>query len=191
MDIQLINKSKVKVVISPIEMELYQIQFESINQKNIYTKELFSDILAKIKEEFSLDLSEEKLFIEAYSSEEKGCILYIKVIKNKIANLKVENQVLACKINDKNQLSQLCKALENKFNQYILTSQIYKEKDDFFTEECYLLLEILENQVNKKALLSFLCEFCEIIIDDEIVISYIKEHFDCEIEDNAVKINLS
>lgn len=77
MHIELISKSTVKIIISASELDSYGLNYDMIQTESTETRTLISDILSQLLLIKNIDLSKEKLYIEAFSDKSGGCLMYI------------------------------------------------------------------------------------------------------------------
>lgn len=78
--IEPLDDKTVKVVLSKNDMEGYRLTYEEMDYNNPDTRRVILRLIEQIKKEVAIDLSQGKLFIEAFPYADGGCILYVNVL---------------------------------------------------------------------------------------------------------------
>lgn len=79
MKIEIVDEKTIKVSLSKADMDSLNVCYDELDYKNPLTKKMIVSVLDIIKSRCDLNLSEEKLFIEAFPYIDGGCILYIRI----------------------------------------------------------------------------------------------------------------
>lgn len=80
MKIEPLDDKTVKVVLSKVDMDGFQLTYEEMDYKNPETKRVILKLIDEIRNQVDIDLSQGKLFIEAFPYADGGCILYVNVL---------------------------------------------------------------------------------------------------------------
>lgn len=80
MKIEPLDDKTVKVVLSKVDMDGFQLTYEEMDYQNPETKRVILHLIDEIRDQVDIDLSEGKLFIEAFPYADGGCILYVNVL---------------------------------------------------------------------------------------------------------------
>ncbi len=73
----MISDSKLKIMLTPQDMEYYELCNEEIDYDNTETRRAFWQILDEVKHKTGFDAAGEKVFIQLYPSKEGGCEMYV------------------------------------------------------------------------------------------------------------------
>ena len=83
MELILINESKLKVMLTPADMESYAITCDTIDYENTETRRAFWNILDEAKHKTGFDAASDRVFIQVYPSKNGGCEMYVtKLLHN-------------------------------------------------------------------------------------------------------------
>ncbi len=80
MQIDMLAGNTVKITLAPSDMTGYNISYEDISGKSRDTKLMLSKLIAAIREKNQIDLSGERLLVEAFPKNDGGCMLYISCL---------------------------------------------------------------------------------------------------------------
>ena len=80
MELLLISDSKLKVMLSPKDMEQYEITCENIDYDNTETRRAFWSILNQAKHQTGFDAAADRIFIQVYPSRGGGCEIFVTKI---------------------------------------------------------------------------------------------------------------
>lgn len=80
MQIDMLAGNTVKITLAPSDMTGYNISYEDISGKSHDTKLMLSKLIAAIREKNRIDLSGERLLVEAFPKSDGGCMLYISCL---------------------------------------------------------------------------------------------------------------
>lgn len=139
MRIDVLANNTVKITLNRIDMTEYDVDFDSLSQKNPDTKRLLVELLTIIRLEKNLDFTDGRLFIEAFPRNDGGCMLYISCLKklNEKNNPKtiqkesksIYKSQLICEVEGINSLIQLCVHLDTEKESF--KSSIYTHEDKY------------------------------------------------------------
>ena len=90
MEFILINENKIKVMLSPCDLEEFDIEAEELDYTNTDTKRVFWDILSRAKHSTGFDTDGQRVLVQLYPSRHGGCEIFV----TKIANEENEEQNL-------------------------------------------------------------------------------------------------
>lgn len=77
MDMILISNQKLKIMLSPDDMNEYEISCETIDYDNTETRRVLWNILDLAKHKTGFDAAHEKVYIQVYPSRGGGCELFV------------------------------------------------------------------------------------------------------------------
>ena len=188
MELIIIDESKVKVMLSPIDMRHFELNASDMDYENRHTRMALKAILQEVRQKSGLDVTGDKMLVQVYPSRDGGCEMFITRLSPPSGNcafpksltlLSAQNSVF--RFDNFEHLLAVCRALHK--SGYELESAVYQKEDGVW----YLHLQ--ENcQKSEKGTfgaLSFALEFGE-YFGESIALAYIKEHFSCVIEKDAV-----
>jgi len=184
MELILINDSKLKVMLTPADMESYAITCDTIDYENTETRRAFWNILDEAKQKTGFDAASDRVFIQVYPSKNGGCELYVTKLlhndneRNTAITVKSNNSVskeVFC-FNDMKSLLAVCRQLA--VSGYIGESSAFS---DAAVNGYYLTI------AEQKNLYSFITEYGE-RRNSEFFGAYLSEHCVCICEGNAVGV---
>ncbi len=183
MVIETISSNTIKIILNENDMSLYDISFDKLDRSNPETKRLLIDLIDNIKDEKNIDLSSERLFVEAFPKDDGGCLLYLSILNS---NVKVTPEksslynTLICKIDSPEVLLSVTSKIYEMFNHILHNSELY------YSDGTYQLILQIFKKADKK-LKTILGEFCQISGNGEIEASAIREHYTCIFPINAIE----
>ena len=183
MVIEIISSNTIKIILNENDMSLYDISFDKLDRSNPETKRLLIDLIDNIKDEKNIDLSSERLFVEAFPKDDGGCLLYLSILNS---NVKVTPEksslynTLICKIDSPEVLLSVTSKIYEMFNHILHNSELY------YSDGTYQLILQIFKKADKK-LKTILSEFCQISGNGEIEASAIREHYTCIFPINAIE----
>ncbi len=183
MVIEIISSNTIKIILNENDMSLYDISFDKLDRSNPETKRLLIDLIDNIKDEKNIDLSSERLFVEAFPKDDGGCLLYLSILNS---NVKVTPEksslynTLICKIESPEVLLAVTTKIYEMFNHILHNSELY------YSDGTYQLILQIFKKADKK-LKTILGEFCQISGNGEIEASAIREHYTCIFPINAIE----
>ena len=165
-------------------MEKYGIIYEKIDYNDKKTRQFVVSLLYKLKKSSQIDTAQSKIFIEAFQTEEKGCVLYLNIVSEKTINhiLKTETKnPLITQFEDMHDLKQMLKnSLFQRYINTIFKSELYYKNNTF-------ILIIYSCCKQPKKLSACLLEHGTRMEDGELNKKLIKEHSDLVINSNAIE----
>lgn len=87
MELLLISDSKLKVILTPEDMEYYDISCETLDYENSETRRAFWNILADAKQKTGFDAATDKVFVQIFPSKFGGCEMFITKMDKKASAL--------------------------------------------------------------------------------------------------------
>ena len=181
---EIISSNTIKITLTKNDMEFYNITFDKLDRSNIETKQLLADLIETIYTKQNIDLSNEKLFVEAFEKEDGGCLLYLSSLDNNVEIAPQQNNSLystiICKINNIETLTTLSEILYNKFYHIIHNSEL------LFANQCYLLILHIFKKTDKK-LKILLSEYCDYTNATDVKSSNTKEYAKYILPVNAIE----
>ena len=84
MTIEIISSNTIKVVLDQFDMSAYDISFEELDRSSPETKKLLIDLIENINEGKNVNLTDERIFVEAFPKDDGGCLLYLSMLSNTI-----------------------------------------------------------------------------------------------------------
>jgi Negative regulator of genetic competence, sporulation and motility len=181
MELILINDSKLKVMLTPADMESYAITCDTIDYENTETRRAFWNILDEAKHKTGFDAASDKVFIQVYPSKNGGCELYVtKLLHNDYGgNITVKRNdstvTAVYEFENINSLLAVCRQLA--VVGYIGDSSAFSDSNKSY------YLSITE----RKDTYSFITEFGE-RRNTGFLDAYLAEHCVCICEGNAVGV---
>lgn len=181
MIIEQISKSTVKVILSCNDMCDYQMDFNRLESNSFETRNMIISLLTKIQQKVDIDFSSDNLFIEAFSANDGGCLMYISIIEDNECRKTSKSDfiTITTEFDNFNTMIILCRQLLN--NEIgIFRSQLYF-KDDIFR------LIIKADIKFEKKIYNFLLEYGEIIGTGDYPYSVTKEYYQSVEKDEAIE----
>ncbi len=158
----------------------YDINYERLDRKNPETKRLLIELLEAVRDEKNIDLSSEKLYVEAFPQNDGGCLLYISVLNDKLKPKIELYSEIVCEISDICELLPLCSKLYKSYSHLLRSSEL------FFNEKTYRLIINTFSKSDIK-LSTFLSEYGNLIGKGEVISASTREHFINIIDKDAVE----
>lgn len=183
MVIEVISSNTIKVILSQDDMSLYDVSFEKLDRSNPETKRLLLDLIDDIKEQKNVDLSSERLFVEAFPKDDGGCLLYLSMLNSNVhisADRPTVYNTLICTMSSPQSLMQVCSRIYEYYNHIVHNSELYYDNGTY-----QLILQIYRKTDRK--LRTMLNEFCEISGSTDLEASVIREHYTCLFAIDAVE----
>lgn len=169
MHIEIISDSTIKVSLNKKDFEDFDIKYSELNRTNPKTREFLLELLEIIQLEKGVDLCSEKLFIEAFISEDGGCLIYISATGGKIRNQKTVTPELTCEVFSPESLPLLARKLFNDYSHILHESDLYEDR------QCFRLILTVFTGTEER-LLSLLREYGT-VSEDSVHAAYTREHF--------------
>ena len=179
MQIDMLAGNTVKITLEVTDMYCYNISYKDISGRSDDTKLALSKLIAAIKESENLDLSGERLLVEAFPKGDGGCMLYLSCLGGaKIKNQKAPSKVeyILAQSECLNDIISLCHQLYQKYNSLNATLYSLCGKYRLIVSACSLspFIRVVIN------------EFAEVSFCSDIIRSETAEHFNL-ICDNAIE----
>ncbi len=179
MQIDMLAGNTIKITLGITDMYSYNIRYEDIAGRSDNTKLTLSRLIAAIKESENLDLSGERLLVEAFPKSDGGCMLYLSCLgsantgKRKVPS---KAEYILAQSECLNDIISLCHQLYKKYNS--LESSLYRLQENYrlIISACSLspFIRVIVN------------EFAEIGNCSDIIRSETAEHYSF-ICDNAIE----
>lgn len=203
MELILISDSKLKVMLTPDDMQRYEIDCDTIDYDNTETRRAFWNILDEAKHKTGFDAASDRVFIQVYPSKEGGCEMYVTKLGIFCGEEPVSNPSEPKKnYSKRGSVSRPHKSVYRFENlEFLLavcsrlSEMDYNGDSSAFTSlqgsQCYLV--ITERNPSGQYSGASIGEFAFIgeygkMISSYGIHSYIKEHCKCICEDHAVGI---
>ncbi len=140
MKIEPLDDKTVKIVLSKGDMDCFQLTYEEMDYKNPDTKRVILKLIDEIKKEVDMDLTQGKLFIEAFPYADGGCILYVNVLDSTRPSSPKKYRTsfdtpLIFSFDTLEALTALASSLNERYSHIILKSSLY-----FMEEKYYLMI---------------------------------------------------
>lgn len=183
MNIEKLDDRTIKIILSTSDMKDFKISYDEMDYNNPAARKAIIRLLKLASEQTSTNLSQNKLFIEAFPSKGGGCVLYINILGVALGNsIKQEgfDAPLIFMIENLNELRKLCAKLYLGYNHLILKSSLYQ------TDEKYILTIYSYFKLDAR-LIAAVKEHGEFLGKGEIKNRIIGEHASTIVENNAVE----
>ena len=164
-----LSRNTVKITLTGKDMKDYSIKSESLRSRTAESKRSLTSFLKKFQSERSLfpDQKAERLFLEAFPSDDGGCILYVSTLGSDILpppETERRTAPLMCRTATLGDTARLCRSLTGK----VRSSALYKLGGGY----CL----ILKVQTASAALVSRIIGEYGSLSDDPIDIAFVTEH---------------
>ncbi len=179
MQIDMLAGNTVKITLGLSDMYSYNICYEDIAGRSDNTKLTLSRLIAAIKESENLDLSGERLLVEAFPKSDGGCMLYLSCLGGaKIRKQKApsKSECILAQSECLNDIISLCHQLYKKYNNLCSSLYCLQGKYRLIISACSLspFIRVIVN------------EFAEVGSCSDIIRSETAEHYNF-ICDNAIE----
>lgn len=77
MDLIKINENKLKIMLTPSDMQSYAISAEELDAENIETRAAFRTIMKEARSRTGFDSDGNRIYVQLYPSKEGGCELFV------------------------------------------------------------------------------------------------------------------
>ncbi len=177
----LISNSTIKIFLSNEDMKIHNIKFDDLDKEKYETKLFILNLINEIKKINNIDLSNEKLYIEAFEQSNGNCLLYISIKGEKFKKKDSISSEIVYEFNTLYDAILASKIIWKNSN------HLFRESDFLCSNENYRLIIKSYSKVKEK-IQNCLCEFGREIGIDDISASVTREHYTMIIEKNAVEI---
>lgn len=177
MNIEYKNDKTIKIVLTNEDLNKYNITYSELDYKNEKTKKFLSSILKQFENK-----NKSKIFIEAYPTNDNGCLLYINFIDNKLLNKNdtTFDTPLIFKFSNLEILNKTCNKLFNENLHMIIKSCLYFYNDEYYLS-LYSYCRMEEN------LCYILKEYGTFIGKGSVFSSFLQEHSNQLLPENAIE----
>ena len=86
MELIKISDSKLKIALTPTDMEKYSLDIQTMDYDKTQTRSAFWQLLDEAKHKTGFDAASEKIFVQIYSSAGGGCEMYVTKLKKTARN---------------------------------------------------------------------------------------------------------
>lgn len=177
----LISNSTIKIFLSNEEMVRYNIKFDDLNKEKYETKIFILNLINEIKKINNIDLSNEKLYIEAFEQSNGSCLIYISIKGDKFKRKDKISTEIVYEFKNLSDVTNASKILWKHQN------HLFRESDFLCSNESYRLIIKAYSRAEKR-ICNCLCEYGQEIGSDEITASVTREHYTMMIEKNAIEL---
>lgn len=132
MDLVLISSTKLKILLSPVDMAAYSLTCDNIDYDNTETRRAFWDILDVAKHKTGFDAASDRVFIQVYPLKSGGCEMYVTKLIKREENIQQDEIKLYEK--KKNRYSPVSLSVENDPSEH-------NECDVYSFKEFYNMLD--------------------------------------------------
>ena len=77
MDLIKISDNKLKIMLTPVDMQSYEISIGELDCINMETREAFRNIMKEARERIGFDTGGNQIYVQVYPSREGGCELFV------------------------------------------------------------------------------------------------------------------
>lgn len=209
MELIRVNSLKLKIILTPGDMQEFDITNETLDYASAKTRKAFRTILDRAKQETGFDTKNDHIYVQVFPSVDGGCELFLTrrgrllpeaddrksgLLKKKytlpydirseehkyIAKTQsIENVISLC-IRMKEADFSGCSSLYCEGDKYYLTVKFPKRLPSFVKDS-----DVWEDNSRQFA---FMSEYAEISYADELTTEFIKEHAKRLCSDNAVEV---
>lgn len=177
----LISNSTIKIFLNNEDMKNHNIKFDDLNKEKYETKLFILNLINEIKKNNNIDLTNEKLYIEAFEQSNGSCLIYISIKGEKF---KQKNKLSTEIVYEFKNLSDVALASKILWEHQ---NHLFRESDFLCSSENYRLIIKAYSKAEKR-ICNCLCEYGKEIGSDEITASVTREHFTMIIEKNAIEL---
>lgn len=179
MDFTRIDEAKLKVVLSAMDMEELELDYEDIDHSDPKTRRALVNILELGRIEVGFNPKKSKLFIEVFPNEPDGCVLYFTCL-GAVGKKAVSIQPVIFQFDQAENLIDAACELHRLYKRRIFKSSLYIMKKKY-----RLLIYPLD--YSDKRSVYFLSEFGDKIGEGDLLAAFIDEHGELIIEDKAIE----
>ncbi len=160
MELIMINDTRLKVVLTRVDMENYHLDFDGENYDNARTRRAMLRLFEEVKRRVGFDIADDRILVQIWQAGDGGCELYVSKLEGR-SSARRAPRVTACdyetqiyRFTDLDALVKVCRILSDRG--YDTPSEVLYADDDSW----YLLLE--EREVTTPLDdLSFIEEYAE------------------------------
>lgn len=134
LQIEPLDHQTVKIILSERDMRQFGLTYESMDYNDSTTRKVILDLLQQVHQATQIDMSQGKLFIEAFPDETGGCILYLNLLapgpSSPLSNDSPCSPI-AIFLPSLDQLTGVCKLLNTRHKHSILKSSLYRSSRQY------------------------------------------------------------
>lgn len=182
MKIEILDRQTVKIVLSEMDMEELAITYEEMDYSRPETRKLIMRLLNRVRDKTNMDFTGGKLFIEAFPSQEGGCILYLNLIEKPASKTATQgfSAPLIFQIGSLEELHKVCEKLFTRYHHLILKSSLYQ------SEQGYTLMLYSYYKLDEK-LIAIVKEHGDLLGKGNIQKCLVEEHQRLLVKDKAIE----
>lgn len=130
MKIEFLSQNRVRVFLTPADMENFDIDFDLLDGFDDYTQNVIVKLVNEVKKESEFDISTGKLFVEVFPNAGKGCVFYLTLLPFEKSGAKPKakktpSDSFIYKFDSINCLVACCKGILKNYNRRIEKSSLY------------------------------------------------------------------
>lgn len=180
MTIEIISMNTVKITLTEPDMSDYDIDYQSLDKKNPDTRRVLLELLEVVREEKDIDLTDEKLYVEVFPKSGGGCLMYISMLNTRVRAKRELYCEIVCEVEDKNDLTALCKGMFHSHSHLIRCSELY------LSQSGYRLIVSTFSKAEER-LCHIISEYGKVLGKGEILAAATREHCEEIIPSEAVE----
>jgi negative regulator of genetic competence, sporulation and motility len=77
MDLIKISDNKIKIMLTPIDLQSYEIKVSELDCTNLETREAFRSIMNEARDRIGFDTGGNQIYVQVYPSREGGCEMFV------------------------------------------------------------------------------------------------------------------
>jgi negative regulator of genetic competence, sporulation and motility len=77
MDLIKISDNKLKIMLTPVDMQSYEISISELDCTNVETREAFRSIMNEARDRIGFDTGGNQIYVQVYPSREGGCEMFV------------------------------------------------------------------------------------------------------------------
>lgn len=183
--IEIIDEKTIKILLSVEDMQEFHLTYEQMDYNDTVTRKAILSIVQKIRQDTTVDLEMNKLFIEAFPDTSGGCILYVNLIEaQQMQSLKSGKQSfdtpLIFILENIDLVAGVSSRLMKEHSHLIIHSSLYQ------MEQRYYLLLYTYCRMEKK-IICLLKEYGSYLGKGAILSAFVHEHGKEILKDNAIE----
>lgn len=182
--IEFLTNTRVRVFLTPVDMEKYNIDFDLLDGFDDYTQSVIVKLVDEVKKESEFDISKGKLYVEVFPNAGKGCVFYLTLLPIDKALSKQKpkrtTKTFAYKFRSINTLVTCSKGILKNFGASVNKSTLYLVGDTYY-------LSITPQEKLLSELRLFLDEYGEFFSAGTISLAFLNEHGKVLIRDTAIE----
>lgn len=187
MQIEQIDNRTVKIILTEEDMQQYSLTYEQMDYNDRTTRRAILNIMEQVQSRTSLDVEQNKLFIEAFPSDHGGCVLYINLVNAKENGKSFQKErpsfdtPLIFSLDTVDILAASCRRLFYDYAHLIIKSSLYTGD-----RSGYILLLYTYCRSNQR-IINIMTEYGDYLGKGAVRAAHHKEHGRELITDNAIE----